>query len=396
MTMNASPAATPQEQPVSVASRRRLFSIGLPKCHDRSERRFPLTPEGTRMLIDQGFSVMMEAGAAESIHYTDGQYSSAGVRICSRSEAFGADIVIHLATLKCSDVRMLRRGALLLTLLSLSRMPSEVLVALLDRHVIALAIDLIRDDRGNRPFGDILSEIDGRAALSRASSFLADSVHGKGILLGGVAGVGPCEVVIIGSDIGACSAARSASGAGALVRMFDHDIYRLRAASHELGPSVITSAMHPRVLSNAIRTADVIIYSSINPAHRFDSDEVACMKKGVIVFDLTDDPGKAFPSLPIIDMALASPLDISPTEPSRACYVNAGSTVARTAAMALSNTFVTMFNQLTDCEGVTNALTLQDGLQCAVFTFLGKIVNRRVADFFGRRGVDIRIFLTLS
>ena len=112
------------------------------------------------MLIDQGFSVMMEAGAAESIHYTDGQYSSAGVRICSRSEAFGADIVIHLATLKCSDVRMLRRGALLLTLLSLSRMPSEVLVALLDRHVIALAIDLIRDDRGNRPFGDILSEID--------------------------------------------------------------------------------------------------------------------------------------------------------------------------------------------------------------------------------------------
>ena len=62
----------------------------------------------------------------------------------------------------------------------------------------------------------------------------------------------------------------------------------------------------------------------------------------------------------------------------------------------LSNTFVTMFNQLTDCEGVTNALTLQDGLQCAVFTFLGKIVNRRVADFFGRRGVDIRIFLTLS
>ena len=120
------------------------------------------------------------------------------------------------------------------------------------------------------------------------------------------------------------------------------------------------------------------------------------MKKGVIVFDLTDDPGKAFPSLPVIDMALASPLDISPTEPSRACYVNAGSTVARTAAMALSNTFVTMFNQLTDCEGVTNALTLQDGLQCAVFTFLGKIVNRRVADFFGRQGVDIRIFLTLS
>lgn len=348
------------------------------------------------MLVDQGFSVRIEAGAADSIHYTDNQYSSAGARVCPRTEAFSADIVIHLAPLSRADVRLLRRGALLLTLLSLARMEADTLAALLERHVIALAVDLIRDERGNMPFGDILSEIDGRAAMARASSFLADSVHGKGILLGGVAGVGPCEVTIVGSGIGACSAARSASGAGAIVRMFDHDIYRLRAASHELGPTVITSAMHPRVLNNALRSADVLIFSNVSPEFRFGSEDIACMKRGVIIFDLTDNPGKAFPSLPTIDLALASPLDISPTESSRACYVNAGSAVARTAAMALSNMFVTMFQQLTDCEGVTNALTLQPGLQCAVFTFLGKIVNRRVADLFNRRVVDIRIFLTLS
>jgi len=396
MKPTAEPTATPLEQPVATASRRRLFSIGLPKCLDRSERRFPLTPEGARMLIELGFSIRMESGAAETIHYTDNQYIAAGVKICSRAEAFGTDIVIHLSALTRADVKLLRRGALLLTLLSLARMQAETLMALLDRHVIALAIDLIRDDRGNRPFGDILAEIDGRAAMARASSFLADSVHGKGILLGGVAGVGPCEVTIIGSGIGACSAARSASGAGAIVRMFDHDVYRLRAASHELGPSVITSAMHPRVLTNALRTADVVIFSSVTPEFSFHAEDISCMKRGVVIFDLTDNPGKAFPSLPTIDLALASPLDISPTEPSRACYVNAGSAVARTAAMALSNTFVTMFYQLTDCEGVTNALTLQPGLQCAVFTFLGKIVNRQVADLFGRRGVDIRIFLSLS
>lgn len=396
MTPTIEPSSTPLEQPVAVASRRRLFSLGLPKSHDLSELRFPLTPEGARMLVDQGFAIMMETGASESIHYTDNQYASAGVKICSRNQALGADIVVHLAPMDVADIRRMRRGALLLTLLSAEKMDQTVVSTLLDRHIIALAIDLIRDERGNRPFKDILAEIDGRAAMARASSFLADSVHGKGILLGGVAGVVPCEVTIIGSGIGACAAARSASGAGAVVRMFDHDIYRLREATRELGASVIASAMHPRVLSNALRTADVVIYTDVDPVPCFDTSDIAVMKRGVVVFDLTADPGKAFPSLPTIDLAVASPIDISPTEPSRACYVNAGSAAARTAAMALSNTFATMFHQLVDCEGVTNALNLQPGLQCAAFTFLGKIVNRKIAEKLGRRAVDIRIFLTLS
>lgn len=396
MTIFTHSSPVPREQPVAVTRRHPLFSLGLPECLDGPERRFPLTPEGARVLVDQGFAVKMESGASHSIHYTDNQYAAAGVKICSRTEALGADIVIHLAPLERHDVRLLRRGALLLTLLSLNRMSTETLAALLDRHVISMAIDLIRDDRGNFPFADILAEVDGRAAMSRASSFLADSVHGKGILLGGVAGVGPCEVTVIGSGIGACAAALSASGAGALVRMFDHDIYRLRHATRLLGPGVVTSAMHPRVVENALRTADVVVYTDVTPRPCFDAGTIAVMKKGVIIFDLTDAPGEAFPSLPTIDLALASPLDISPTEPSRACYVNAGSAAARTAAMALSNTFATMFHQLVDCEGVTNALNLYPGMQRAAITFLGKVVNRRVAEAFGHRAVDIRIFLTLS
>lgn len=384
------------EQPSALASRRRLFSLGLPKCNDLSERRFPLTPEGARMLVEQGFTVRMESGAADTIHYTDNQYAAAGVRIASRGEVLGSDIVIHLADLHPMDVRQMRRGALLLTLLTPMRINRDTVVALLDRHIISVAVNLIRDERGNLPFADILDEVDGRAAMARASSFLADSVHGKGILLGGVAGVGPCEVMIIGSGIAACAAARSATGAGALVRMFDNDVYRLREATRLLGPSVVASAMHPRVMANALRTADVLIYTSVSQSPVFDCESISDMKRGLIIFDLSEDPGVAFPSLPTIDLALASPLDISPTEPSRACYVNAGSAVARTAAMALSNTFSTMFSQLVDCDGVTNALNLHSGLQAATFTFLGKVVNRKVAEMVGRRAVDIRIFLTLS
>ena len=386
----------PQEQPVMTAAPRKLFSIGLPRCTDPGERRFPLTPEGAGMLVEQGFQIWMQEGAAETIHYTDNQYTSKGVRICGRDEALRADIVMHLAPLQPADIRKMRRGALLLTLSSMCRLTAATVRTLLERAIITVAIDLIHDSHGNSPFADILAEIDGRAAMARASSLLADSVHGKGILLGGVAGIVPCEVTVIGSGISACAAARSADGAGALVRMFDHDVYRLRRAERQLGGRVVTSALHPRVLSNALRTADVVIYTGVNPLPVFDRETVDLMKRGVIIFDLTSDCGRAFPSVPTIDLALASPLDISLTEPSRACYINAGSAVARTAAMALSNTFITMLRDLVDCEGVTNALKLLPGLQCAALTFLGKPVSAEVARKVGMRHVDVNIYLTLS
>lgn len=386
----------PLEHPVTVASGQRLFSIGLPACNDPAERRFPLTPEGAGLLVKQGFEIWMQGGAAQTIHYTDEQYANAGVRICTRDESLRADIVMHLAPLSSADIKKMRRGTLLLTLSSLCRQTASAIHALLDRSIITIAIDFIKDDRGNCPFADILSEIDGRAAIARASSLLADSVHGKGILLGGVAGIVPCEVTVIGSGIAACAAAKSADGAGALVRMFDHDVYRLRQAERELDCRIVTSALHPRVFQNALRTADVVIYTGVNPVPSLGCDITSQMKRGVIIFDLTDDCGKAFPSVPTIDLALASPLDISLTEPSRACYINAGSAVARTAAMALSNTFITMLGTVIDCEGVTNALKLLPGLQCAALTFLGKPVNATIARLVGQRHVDVNIYLTLS
>ena len=167
------------------AAPRKLFSIGLPRCTDPGERRFPLTPEGAGMLVEQGFQIWMQEGAAETIHYTDNQYASKGVRICGRDEALRADIVMHLAPLQPADIRKMRRGALLLTLSSMCRLTAATVRTLLERAIITVAIDLIHDSHGNSPFADILAEIDGRAAMARASSLLADSVHGKGILLGG-------------------------------------------------------------------------------------------------------------------------------------------------------------------------------------------------------------------
>lgn len=384
----------PLEAPT--ATRRRSVTIGLPKCSDPNELRFPLTPEGVRMLVDAGFNVMMQADAAASIHYPDGHYTRCGAEIVSRSEALRCDVVIHLSPLNPSEVRMMKRGAMLLTLLGDCTQPRDTVLALLERHIVAVALDLVEDRTGHRPFADILSEIDGRAAVAIASSLLADAIHGKGILLGGIAGVVPCEVTIIGSGIAACAAARSACGAGAMVRMFDNDVYSLRLAGRELGSYIIGSAIHPRVIGAALRSADIVVATDITSALTVNSDMVAEMKRGVIVFDLTHTPGRIFPSLPLVDLASASAFASADKGATRVAFINAGSAVPRTAAMALSNTFLTLFTDMVSYDGISNALRFVPGLQCATITFFGRAVNATVARRAGVRHVDISLFLTIS
>lgn len=388
---------TPLEQPSQVATASRGFTIGVPACRHESERRFPLTPEGASRLIERGFRVKIESGAAAPIHYTDNQYLRAGCDVVSRSEALQCEIVLHLSPLDMADVRHLRRGALLLSLLSPELVTKEYVKALMEKHTVAIALDLIEDEHGHRPFADILAEIDGRAAMAMAASLLADSEHGKGILLGGIAGINPCEVIILGSGIAAVSAARTATGMGAIVRMFDNDVYSLRHASRELGASLITSAMHPRVISGALHTADVIIATpTTDTSYSIDSDEAMLLKRGVLAFDLTDRRMSPFPSMQPIDLARADSNKCRRPEGWRACYIHAGSAVPRTCAMALSNTLMTMLTSVFTCDGVHNALKLLPGLRKAAYLFLGRLVNEEIGAKTGIRALDINLYLTLS
>ncbi len=387
---------TPQEQPQDTMTCHRAFTIGLPKCDNPAERRFPITPEAAGQLIDRGFRIKMQEGAADCIHYTDNQYLRAGVSVGTREESMACDIVIHLAPPEAADVRKMRRGAMLLTLLHPANQDLMAVKELLRRHIISIAVDLIEDERGCTPFADILAEIDGRAAVAMASSLLADSQRGKGILLGGVAGIVPCETLIIGSGIAACAAARSAVGLGSMVRMYDNDIYSLRRASMELGPWVITSSLHQRTLDNALRSADVVVVSRTREPFSIDREGVSAMKRGVLAFDLASDDGSAFPSMTPVDLAQASAIESSAKIDNRICFIHAGCAVARTAAMALSNTFLTLMSGIVTCEGVSNALKLLPGMQKATFTFFGKIVNPHIAARLGMRNVDISIYLTLS
>lgn len=387
---------TPQEQAQETCTAHRGFTIGLPACEYPYERRFPITPEAAGQLIERGFRVKMQENAAQCINYGDNSYMRVGVEISTREEALRSDIVIHLAPMTATDVRKMRRGAMLLTLLKPSNQDCEAVKELLRRHVISIAVDLIEDSRGFTPFADILAEIDGRASIAMASSLLADSTRGKGILLGGVAGIIPCETLIIGSGIAACAAARSAVGLGSTVRMYDNDVYSLRRAQQELGPWVITSTLHPHTLENALRSADVVVVTQTNEPFVVSREQTEMMKRGVLTFDLASDTGVAFPSMLAVDLAGAFAIRNSASIRDRVCFTHTGCAVARTAAMALSNTFLTLMSSIVSCEGVSNALKLLPGMQKATFTFFGRIVNPLIARATGMRSVDISIYLTLS
>lgn len=387
---------TPLEQLVKAAITPRQVSIGLPSSQSSTEKRFPMTPEAAAILVDRGFDVKMETGAASTIHYTDEAYSRHGVKIVDRSEALRSDIVVYLPAIAEVDAQRLKRGALLLGFAHMDARTPRAMKILLQKAVTAIALDRIGDTAGNHPFADILHEIDGRSAVAIASSLLADSVHGKGILLGGVSGIVPCEVTIIGADLAALAAAKSVIGLGATVRLFDNDVYRLRDVTDAIGNGVISSVLHPRVLLSALRSADIVIGCSLRRPFEIGADAVAEMKRGVITFDLATDRDPMFPSMPTVDLALASPGDNALDGRVRVCYINAGNAVPRTAAMALSNTLLTMFDDIIACDSAVNALKLIPGLRGAAYTFLGKPVSADVARLVGMRPVDINLLLQFS
>lgn len=387
-------SAEVKEQPCVSATDNRRISLGLPSAAD-GERRFPLTPECVAILVEKGITVRIEKGAAAPIHYPDSSYAKAGAEVLTRAEVLQCDMVVSLSVMSPGDLCRMRRGAMLFTLMRSVRDNVGVVRGLLDRSIICVALDRVRDDDGKTPFADILHEINGRAAITLAAAMQADPDDGKGILMGGIAGIVPCEVTIIGSGIAACAAAKSAVGLGATVRMFDNDVYSLRKAVRYLGDGVISSALHPHVLEGALRSADVVMATPMKSTPVLDTAMLAVLKKRVLLFDLNDRPVTVFAPLTPIDLCAGAGQSCG-----RNCYyINVGACVPRTAAMAIGNAFVTLvddFLGIGDAMAVRNTVKLLPQLHPAVVTFMGKPIDREVAALVGQRSVDLSLFLSLS
>jgi len=289
-------AFMPKEEQLETAVRNKKITIGIPFDRKDDEKRVALTPEAVSLLVDSGNEVIVQKGAGTGANYTDKDYSENGAVISdSPARVYGADAVIKVAPFHEKDADYLKGDQVILSHLNVLKLSEETLGKLIRKKVTALAFEKIQDNNGEMPVVESMSEIAGITSLQVASEYLSNMHGGKGVMLGGITGVTPTEVVILGANTAGEYAARAAIGLGSTVKIFDSSLPRLRRFQNLLGQRLQTSVFHPQVLKKALKSADVLIgaieLEDLRPWYYITEDMVRSMKKGAVVIDLSIDRG---------------------------------------------------------------------------------------------------------
>mgnify|MGYP001355458637 FL=1 len=387
----------PQELLKELSKVNNRLLIGIPCERVEDERRLALTPEAVDMLTDRGHHVLVETGAGLGINYSDNHYSEAGAEIVATpAEVYQADVILKILPPLAAEVAMMKQRATLFSTVQFNVFSQEAFELMMAKRVTAIAYELLADETQCCPVLNVISEIEGTASISIASELLSNTQGGKGILLGGIPGVSPTEVVIIGAGNAGTVAARAAMALGASVKVFDDDINKLRTIQQVLGQGLFTSTFHPNVLQNAFRSADVVIGAMryINSRHRYiiAEDMIRTMKRGALVIDLRINQGGCFETT--CCLCPSDPAIFEQYGVLHYCKQNISNYVARTTSMALSNIFVPMLFQLGNAGAVQGMVKSDPGFKSGVYMYCGKPVNNYVSNRFGLSSNNIDLYLS--
>lgn len=384
----------PEECLLREIAKQPRLSIGLPKENADVETRLALTPEGVAIVTEEGHSVYVQRGAGEPMSYSDLQYSEAGAFLVDRAEVYGADIVLKIAPPTLQELEMMNDRSSIFSMLQLSNLSAECISLMMKKKMNAVAYELIKDEQKAFPVVSSISEIEGSTAIAVAAELMSNERGGKGLLLGGVAGISPTEVLILGAGITGTVAARTALALGAQIKIFDHDITKLRKIQHYLGQQVFTSVIHPAVLFKALASADAVIGNLryINGSERFMVSEklVKTMKPGAVIIDLSVDQGGCFETSKC--RTLKNPV-FEKHGVIHYCVPNISARVARTTSMALSNIFAPMLLKIAHSGSVKSAIAESAGFRNGAYVFGGVLVNRLVGNYYGLASNDIGLLL---
>ncbi len=378
-----------------IAGKPRL-SIGIPKEDSSSETRLPLTPEGVSILVEEGHSVYIERDAGLPMSYSNIQFSEAGAFLVDTpEEVFNADIVFKITPPTLEQLNRMQNRSTIFSMLQLSNLSKEAIEVIMQKKMNAVAYELIKDEQKAFPVVNSIAEIEGNAAIAIVSDLMSSEHGGKGILLGGVAGITPPEVVILGASITGSVAARTAIGLGAMVKVFDHDINKLRKIQHYLGRMVFTSVIHPAVLFRALASADAVIGNLryINGSERFMVSEelVKTMKKGAVIVDMSVDQGGCFETSEC--RTISDPV-FEKHGIIHYCVPNISARVGRTSSIALSNIFTPIILKIGESGSVKQSVADSSGFRHGAYVFNGVMVNRLIGDYYNIPSNDIGLFLT--
>ena len=246
---------------------------------DSDETRFLLTPEACGLICSSGFRIVMEPDAGIDVSFPNEAYTDAGVEIADRDVALKADVVLSYSPLREFDILKMRPDGTLLCMMDNTLFEKDVVRVMLERGVTVGCLDNMLSHNEIPVFADIIDELDGRASILYAQDRLSFLGGGKGVLLAGVAGLNPCEVLVIGEGNVECAAAMAALDAGAYVTLMNNDVSALQSARQMCGPGLNTSVIHPRALYSKVRSADVILIGNCTRPFEFTAHHTGAGKE---------------------------------------------------------------------------------------------------------------------
>jgi len=368
---------SPQEEMLEIKKKKGELFIGIPKEISFQERRVALVPEAVSLLIANGHRVRIEHNAGEGANFNDHDYSEAGGEIChDPKQIYECDIILKVAPPTEEEIDMMVGNQTFISALQLAIQPKQILQKLMSKKITAIAWDYVRDEEGVFSAVRTLGEIAGTTSILVAGELLSSFSSGKGMMLGGIAGVQPTEVVIIGAGTVGEFASRSAIGLGASVKVFDNSLSRLRRLQNDIGSRVYTSIIQPKVLAKAIRRADVVIGALRSPIGKspcvVTESMIESMKEGSVVVDVSIDQGGCFETSRVTNH----------NEPTfikhgviHYCVPNIASRVSRTASFALSNIFSPLILEMGDKGGVSELIRAQRGFRNGVYVYRGILTS---------------------
>ncbi|MGQ0828961.1 MAG: alanine dehydrogenase [Bacteroidota bacterium] len=388
-------ALKPQEEMLEVARKKGKLYIGIPKETSFQENRVALVPDAVALLVNNGHEIVIESNAGKMANFQDHDYSEAGAQIVySPEDVYKANIILKVAPPSPEEIEMMQQKQTLISSLQLTVQPEDFLKQLMAKKITAIAFDWIKDQDNIYTVIRSMGEIAGGTSILIAAEYLSNANNGQGSILGGISGISPTEVVILGAGTVGEFATRAALGLGASVKVFDNSIYRLRRLQTAIGTRVFTSVIQPRVLAKHLKTADVVIGAIRAQQARtplvVSEQMVSEMKVGSVIIDVSIDQGGCFETSEVTNH----------TKPIfrkhgviHYCVPNIASRVSRTASYALSTIFAPILLNIGEEGGVENMLRKDEGVRNGIYIYNGVLTNQVLGDMFKLPYKDINLLM---
>ncbi len=369
--------------------------IGIPKETAFQENRVALIPEAVAVLVNNGHEVLVETKAGEGSKYDDSDFSEAGAKIAhNKEEVYKAPILIKSAPVVEEDLPYLQLNQTIISPIHIPILKKEFIEKMMAKRITALGFENLKDDSGTFPIVRSMSEIAGSAVMLVAGQYLGSANSGKGVLLGGISGIPPTKVVIIGAGVVGEFATRTALAMGASVKVFDNNVYRLKRLQNNLGVRVWTSVIEPKILGKQLKTCEVAVGALNNESGRspivVTEDMVMAMRAGSVIIDVSIDRGGCFETSEITTHQ-------HPTFEKHGvihyCVPNIPSGFARTASHAISNVLMPLLLDASDEGGLDAMLWHNFNMRHGIYLYKGHLTNIYISQRFDLKYTDINLLI---